>query len=73
YAGVQYYGQCFAGNTVGYTKVADSQCNTPCSANTAEMCGGSWLNSIYATGVNLQGGSEAVPNSSEPPKLRVTR
>ncbi|HME41928.1 MAG TPA: C1 family peptidase, partial [Syntrophorhabdales bacterium] len=55
YAGVQYYGQCFAGNALGYTKVADSQCNTPCSANPAEMCGGSWLNSIYATGVNPSG------------------
>ncbi|HTP24828.1 MAG TPA: WSC domain-containing protein, partial [Anaeromyxobacteraceae bacterium] len=49
YAGVQYYGQCFAGNTPGFSKVADSQCNEPCSANSSEMCGGFWRNSIYAT------------------------
>src|SRR6185503_12007319 len=34
YAGLQYYGECFGGNTLGYTQVADSECNTPCSANT---------------------------------------
>ena len=51
YAGLQYYGWCFAGNTLGYTQVADSQCNTACTANPSEMCGGSWLNSIYNTGI----------------------
>ena len=51
YAGVQYYGQCFAGNTLGYTQVPDADCNTPCSANPAEMCGGVWYNSIYRTSV----------------------
>ena len=53
YAGLQYYGECWAGNALGYTKVADSECNTPCRANTAEMCGGSWHNSIYATGASV--------------------
>lgn len=51
YAGVQYGGQCFAGNSLGYTKEANSDCSMECSANSAETCGGSWLNSIYATGV----------------------
>ncbi|HTP27063.1 MAG TPA: WSC domain-containing protein, partial [Anaeromyxobacteraceae bacterium] len=49
YAGLQYGGQCYAGNTLGYTKVADSQCTSPCTANSSEICGGSWLNSIYST------------------------
>ena len=49
YAGVQYGGQCFAGNTLGITKVSDSSCNMPCSANSSEVCGGTWLNSIYST------------------------
>jgi len=31
--------------------VADAECNTPCSANPREVCGGSWHNSIYRTGV----------------------
>ena len=50
YAGVQYYGYCFAGNTLGYTLVSDRECNTACTANPAQMCGGAWRNSIYATG-----------------------
>ena len=47
YAGLQWYGQCFAGNTLGYTRVPDGQCNTLCSANQNEVCGGAWHNSIY--------------------------
>ena len=50
-AGLQWYGQCFAGNTPGYVQVADAECNTPCNANPGEMCGGPWRNSIYRTGV----------------------
>ncbi|HSK79380.1 MAG TPA: WSC domain-containing protein [Thermoanaerobaculia bacterium] len=48
YAGLQWYGECFGGNQLGYTQVADSECNTPCSSG--QMCGGAWRNSIYATG-----------------------
>ncbi|HEV2991417.1 MAG TPA: LamG-like jellyroll fold domain-containing protein, partial [Candidatus Angelobacter sp.] len=47
YAGVQYYGQCFGGNSAGYSQTPDTDCNTPCTANPAEMCGGPWRNSIY--------------------------
>jgi len=50
YAGLQYYGWCFAGNTLGYAQDASSQCNTPCTANGNEMCGGAWHNSIWSTG-----------------------
>jgi hypothetical protein len=50
YAGLQWYGQCFAGNSVGYSQVDDSECNTPCSANPSQMCGGAWRNSIFTTG-----------------------
>jgi subtilisin family serine protease len=50
YAGVQWYGYCFGGNALGYTLVTDDQCNTPCTANQTQMCGGAWRNSIYATG-----------------------
>lgn len=51
YAGLQWHGTCFAGNVLGYSKVSDGECNTPCSANSSEVCGGSWRNSIYATGI----------------------
>ena len=50
YAGVQYGGQCFAGNSLGYTLSADGNCNMPCDANQNEICGGTWFNSIYSTG-----------------------
>ena len=50
YAGLQWYGQCFAGNTLGYSLDAPGQCNTPCTANGNEMCGGAWHNSIWTTG-----------------------
>src|SRR5260221_8075529 len=35
------------GNTLGFTKVADSNCSTHCTANLNEICGGPWLNNIY--------------------------
>jgi pimeloyl-ACP methyl ester carboxylesterase len=50
YAGLQYYGYCFGGNTLGYTLVPDNECNTPCTSNPGQICGGPWRNSIYATG-----------------------
>ena len=57
YAGLQYKGQCFAGNTLGHTKVPVSdeknKCNTKCTAAPGVDCGGAWYNSIYATGVTL--------------------
>jgi GH35 family endo-1,4-beta-xylanase len=49
YAGLQYGGECWAGNKPGFTLVSNAQCNMRCSANTAEICGGSWRNSIYST------------------------
>lgn len=50
YAGLQYGGQCFAGNTLGYSKDSDAACDMPCKADAHELCGGTWHNSIYSTG-----------------------
>ncbi len=47
YAGLQYGGQCFAGYSLGASKASDTECSTACSANTGEMCGGTWRNSIW--------------------------
>jgi hypothetical protein len=48
YAGVQWYGECWGGNELRYTRVGDGECNTPCASG--QTCGGGWRNSIYATG-----------------------
>jgi hypothetical protein len=47
YAGVQWYGECWCGDGVGYDLRPDSECNTPCSGDSSQMCGGGWRNSIY--------------------------
>lgn len=49
YAGLQWYGYCFGGSSLGYVKAPERDCNTLCSSNPAEMCGGALRNSIYAT------------------------
>ncbi|RAH81716.1 hypothetical protein BO86DRAFT_399552 [Aspergillus japonicus CBS 114.51] len=49
YAGVEYSRQCFVGNTIhDGTAYSDSDCNMPCSGNTAETCGGGNRVQIYA-------------------------
>lgn len=51
YAGVQFGGACFGGQTLGYAKQDDTQCTQPCSAAPGEKCGGAWLNGVHATGL----------------------
>jgi hypothetical protein len=45
YAGTQYGNQCFCGNRYGGNSSAT--CDSPCSGNPAEFCGGWYANSIY--------------------------
>jgi hypothetical protein len=45
--GLQYGGQCYGGTSPG-TLEAASNCSMPCSANTTELCGGAWANSVYS-------------------------
>jgi hypothetical protein len=53
YAGLQWYGQCLAGHTLGRTQVPaaneTTSCNARCDANANEWCGGSWYNSVWRT------------------------
>ncbi|XP_078670967.1 uncharacterized protein LOC144911067 isoform X2 [Branchiostoma floridae x Branchiostoma belcheri] len=54
YFGVQYASHCFCGTDNNFANLGtarpDSDCNMPCSGNSAEMCGGSLRNSIYRPG-----------------------
>jgi hypothetical protein len=50
FVGLQYYGECWAGNTIGYSLDGPAACDTPCSANPSQTCGGAWHNSIWSTG-----------------------
>ncbi|PMD48803.1 WSC-domain-containing protein [Hyaloscypha variabilis F] len=47
YAGLEYYGECFCGATVGGSLSAQSECNAPCTGNSSEICGGTSYISIY--------------------------
>jgi hypothetical protein len=49
YAGLQYGGQCFGGNTMGkYGKVADSECSMKCRNDPSRTCGNGWRNSVFS-------------------------
>lgn len=51
YAGLQSSTSCYCGLHYGkYGQVAHEDCNTPCEADSSEMCGGVSKNSLYNTG-----------------------
>lgn len=54
YAGVQFSGQCFCGDTFPdsqkYPKKDEAECNMPCLNNLEEKCGGFFRNNVYETG-----------------------
>lgn len=52
YAGLQYGGYCFGGNALGYSLTTEGECNMVCTANSNQICGGPYRNSIYSTGLN---------------------
>ncbi|KAK0621140.1 WSC domain-containing protein [Bombardia bombarda] len=47
YAGLEYYGICFCGQTVTGTELDEGQCSYPCTGNSSQTCGGSNIISIY--------------------------
>ncbi|XP_078694695.1 uncharacterized protein LOC144923752 isoform X2 [Branchiostoma floridae x Branchiostoma belcheri] len=50
YAGLQYGKECFCGDSFGrFGAAPESECDTPCTGDAAETCGGNWRNSIYRT------------------------
>ena len=69
-AGMEYYTQCFCGNAIineGVLATSQSDCNTACGGNSAEICGGGDRMSIYSnqTTVYVQP-VPAVQNTSLP-------
>lgn len=49
FAGLQNSGFCFGGNNLGRSPAAEDECNMPCTANSSEICGGTYRNSIWST------------------------
>ncbi len=72
YAGTQYGSYCFCGNSYGkygaLTSGEGRKCDTPCSGNSGQMCGGAWANSVYS--VSNEGGDDV---SMIPLKLYFNR
>ena len=58
YAGLQYASQCFCGDSdddyAMYGAASESDCSTPCSGNSAEVCGGGWRLSVFELGKVLK-------------------
>ncbi|CDZ98532.1 beta-1,6-N-acetylglucosaminyltransferase, contains WSC domain [Phaffia rhodozyma] len=54
YAGTQNGDTCYCGNSLeGSNSLSDSSCQTPCTGNSSETCGGGYANGIWALTANL--------------------
>ncbi|TGO59046.1 hypothetical protein BOTNAR_0170g00230 [Botryotinia narcissicola] len=47
YAGLEYYGECFCGASVGGPQTYESNCSFPCTGDNTESCGGNDILSVY--------------------------
>ena len=48
YAGVQYAGECFCGNTINPKILKPTtDCNKVCTGDSSQICGGTWRMNIY--------------------------
>jgi hypothetical protein len=48
FVGMQYRGECWAGNSVGkYGKRPDTECNMRCKKDNSRICGAGWRNSVF--------------------------
>ncbi|TLS29690.1 hypothetical protein PpBr36_00474 [Pyricularia pennisetigena] len=47
FAGLEYYGECRCGSSIGGSKVAESECGLACTGNKTQVCGGNNRLSIY--------------------------
>ncbi|VVC39997.1 Hypothetical protein CINCED_3A002549 [Cinara cedri] len=54
YSGVTYKSECYCGNlppSKQFTKLEDKQCNTKCSGDANQFCGGGWRMGVFSTGL----------------------
>ena len=49
YAGVQFYKECWCGNEMPKHYAPKYECNTPCSGNRNQYCGGNLRLNVYRT------------------------
>ncbi|CAG7848507.1 WSC domain-containing protein ARB_07867 {ECO:0000305} Flags: Precursor [Serendipita indica DSM 11827] len=70
YAGVEYGGECYCGNSIGGSgPVTDGRCNMRCNGNNAQTCGGSNGLNIYKLGTILV---ESTSSFSVPTSIHAT-
>ena len=51
FAGVESEYECFCGNNApSQNPIDDSECNSKCSGDSTQICGGSWKINIYSVG-----------------------
>jgi hypothetical protein len=74
YVGMQYRGECWAGQKVGkYGKRPDKECNMKCRHDNSRMCGGGWRNSVFELKiVPPKKDAKQVHNTCNEPKQEVT-
>lgn len=47
YIGLQYGGQCYGGKQPAYQRTLEGECNMRCNADSRQVCGGFWRNSVW--------------------------
>ncbi|KAL9601363.1 MAG: hypothetical protein Q9219_002539 [cf. Caloplaca sp. 3 TL-2023] len=47
YAGIEYYGECYCGNSIRGVQAADNACTFQCTGNKTQTCGGNKLVSVF--------------------------
>ncbi|KAF7949209.1 hypothetical protein EAE96_008376 [Botrytis aclada] len=47
YAGLEYYGECFCGASVGGPQTSELNCSFPCTGDNTKSCGGNDILSVY--------------------------
>lgn len=58
YAGIEYYGECFCGQTINGAELPNSDCTYACSGNQSEICGGYQKLSVYRDPTFVNNGSD---------------